>query len=164
MSLTTAVRSVFRSAAKKFPGAAEADIAVYAKLIYEAAATNLKSTYKDEEAVGAADKELAEAAERGEAWAENLRDSVLVNVVKPVVDKANEKGVDPVSALVLADFTEEQAREYVAALADRADDADTDSDSDSDSDDSADEAGSDDDTTGSTDAVSYGYGSPVASN
>ena len=158
MSLTTAVRSVFRSAAKKFPGAAEADIAVYAKLIYEAAATNLKSTYKDEEAVGAADKEMAEAAERGEAWAENLRDSVLVNVVKPVVDKANEKGVDPVSALVLADFTEEQAREYVAALADRADDADADADSD------ADEAGSDDDTTGSTDAVSYGYGSPVASN
>lgn len=159
MSLTTAVRSVFRSAAKKFPGAAEADIAVYAKLIYEAAATNLKSTYKDEEAVGAADKEMAEAAERGEAWAENLRDSVLVNVVKPVVDKANEKGVDPVSALVLADFTEEQAREYVAALADRAADAD------SDSSDSADEADSDDDdTTGSTDAVSYGYGSPVASN
>jgi len=158
VSLTTAVRSVFRSAAKKFPGAAEADIAVYAKLIYEAAATNLKSTYKDEEAVGAADKEMAEAAERGEAWAENLRDSVLVNVVKPVVDKANEKGVDPVSALVLADFTEEQAREYVAALADRADDADADADSD------ADEAGSDDDTTGSTDAVSYGYGSPVASN
>lgn len=158
MSLTTAVRSVFRSAAKKFPGAAEADIAVYAKLIYEAAATNLKSTYKDEEAIGAADKEMAEAAERGEAWAENLRDSVLVNVVKPVVDKANEKGVDPVSALVLADFTEEQAREYVAALADRADDAD------SDSDDSADEADSDDDTTGSTDAVSYGYGSPVASH
>ncbi|AYD81311.1 hypothetical protein SEA_JUSTBECAUSE_146 [Streptomyces phage JustBecause] len=158
MSLTTAVRSVFRSAAKKFPGAAEADIAVYAKLIYEAAATNLKSTYKDEEAIGAADKELAEAAERGEAWAENLRDSVLVNVVKPVVDKANEKGVDPVSALVLADFTEEQAREYVAALADRADDADADADAD------ADEAGSDDDTTGSTDAVSYGYGSPVASH
>jgi hypothetical protein len=154
VSLTTAVRSVFRSAAKKFPGAAEADIAVYAKLIYEAAATNLKSTYKDEEAIGAADKELAEAAERGEAWAENLRDSVLVNVVKPVVDKANEKGVDPVSALVLADFTEEQAREYVAALADRADDADADTD----------EAGSDDDTTGSTDAVSYGYGSPVASH
>jgi hypothetical protein len=164
VSLTTAVRSVFRSAAKKFPGAAEADIAVYAKLIYEAAATNLKSTYKDEEAVGAADKELAEAAERGEAWAENLRDSVLVNVVKPVVDKANEKGVDPVSALVLADFTEEQAREYVAALADRADDTDADADSDADSDDSADEAGSDDDTTGSTDAVSYGYGSPVASH
>ena len=161
MSLTTAVRSVFRSAAKKFPGAAEADIAVYAKLIYEAAATNLKSTYKDEEAVGAADKEMAEAAERGEAWAENLRDSVLVNVVKPVVDKANEKGVDPVSALVLADFTEEQAREYVAALADR---------TDADSDDSADEADvdtdddSDSDDTGSTDAVSYGYGSPVASN
>lgn len=164
MSLTTAVRSVFRSAAKKFPGAAEADIAVYAKLIYEAAATNLKSTYKDEEAIGAADKELAEAAERGEAWAENLRDSVLVNVVKPVVDKANEKGVDPVSALVLADFTEEQAREYVAALADRADDTDADADTDADSDDSADEAGSDDDTTGSTDAVSYGYGSPVASH
>ncbi len=59
MSLTTAVRSVFRTAAKKFPGAAEADIAVYAKLVFEAAATNLKSTYKDAEAIASANAELA---------------------------------------------------------------------------------------------------------
>lgn len=161
MSFTTAVRSVFRSAGKNFPGAAEADIAVYAKLVFEAAATNLKSTYKDEDAVAAADKELAEAAERGEAWAENLRDSVLINVVKPVVDKANEKGVDPVSALVLADFTEDQAREYVAALEARSADA---PEADADSADEADEDEADSDDTGTaTPAVSYGYGSPVAS-
>lgn len=163
MSLTTAVRAVFRAAAKKFPGAAEADIAVYAKLVYEAAATNLKSTYKDEAAVTAADAELAQAAERGEAWAVNLRDSVLVNVIKPIVDKATEKGVDPVPALVLqADITEEQAREYVAALENRSTDADSAVDTDEDEGDDA-SADSDDDDTDSSASVSYGYGSPVAS-
>lgn len=161
MSLTTAVRSVFRTAAKKFPGAAEADIAVYAKLVFEAAATNLKSTYKDEQAVAAADAELAEAAERGESWAVNLRDSVLVNVIKPIVDKATEKGVDPVPALVLqADVTEEQAREYVAALENRSTDADSTDGTDEDESEGDDSADSDDDTSA---PVSYGYGSPVAS-
>lgn len=159
MSLTTAVRSVFRTAAKNFPGASEADIAVYAKLVFEAAATNLKSTYKDEEAIASADAALAEAAENGEAWAENLRDAVLINVIKPIVDKANEKGVDPVTALVLnADVTEDQAREYVATLADR--DSAKDDDEAGDDTDSADAA---DDSTTSTGSVSYGYGTPTAS-
>lgn len=157
MSITTAVRSVFRAAAKEFPGASEADIAVYAKLVYEAAASNLNSKYKDEAAIAEADKELAEAAERGESWAVNLRDAVLVNVVKPVVDKANEKGVDPVDALVLADFTEEKAREYVAALETRSTDADTSVGGEDDTD----EADSDTDTSTSTSAVSYGYGTPT---
>lgn len=161
MSLTTAVRAIFRSASKKFPGAAEADIAVYAKLVFEAAATNLKSTYKDEQAVAAADAELAEAAERDEAWAVNLRDSVLVNVIKPIVDKATEKGVDPVPALVLqADITEEQAREYVAALENRSSGADSADDTDEDE---GDDASADADGADSTTSVSYGYGSPVAS-
>jgi hypothetical protein len=162
VSLTTAVRSIFRNAAKDFPGASEADIAVYAKLVFEAAATNLKSTYKDAEAIASANAELAEAAERGESWAVNLRDSVLVNVVKPIVDKATEKGVDPVPALVLqADVTEEQAREYVAALENRSTDADSADDTDEDeADDSAD---SDEGDSDSSTPVSYGYGSPVAS-
>ena len=121
MSLTTAVRAVFRSASKKFPGAAEADIAVYAGLVFEAASTNLKSTYKDSEAVAYADSKLAEAASAYEEWAVNLRDSVLVNVIKPIVDKAAEKGVDPVPALVLqADVTEEQAHVIALPQADRA--------------------------------------------
>lgn len=122
MSLTTAVRSLNRSVLKKFPGASEADAAVYLSHVFTAAAANLKSTYKDEDAVTAADKELAEAAERGESWALGLRDSKLLNIVKPVVDKAVAKGVDPVTALLLEDFSEDEAREYVAALADRADD------------------------------------------
>lgn len=123
MSLTTAVRSLNRSAKLKFPGASETDIAVYLSHVFTAAATNLKSTYKDEEAVAAADAELAEATERGEAWAVNLRDSKLLNIVKPIVDKATAKGVDPVTALVLEDFSEDEAREHVAALEAR--DADT---------------------------------------
>lgn len=120
MSLTTAVRSLNRSASKKFPGASESDIAVYLGHVYTAAAANLKSTYKDEDAVAAADKELAEAAERGESWALGLRDSKLLNIVKPTVDKAVAKGVDPVTALILEDFSEDEAREYVAALEARA--------------------------------------------
>lgn len=160
MSLTTAVRSLNRSVLKKFPGASEADAAVYLSHVYTAAAANLKSTYKDEDAVTAADRELAEAAERGESWALGLRDSKLLNIVKPVVDKAVAKGVDPVTALLLEDFSEDEARKYVADLADRADATPT-SDADE-ADDVEDDSDSDDDT-GSTDAVSYGYGSPVAS-
>lgn len=164
MSLTTAVRSIFRNASKDFPGASEADIAVYAKLVFEAAATNLKSTYKDAEAIASANAELAEAAERGEAWAVNLRDSVLVNVVKPIVDKATEKGVDPVPALVLqADVTEEQAREYVAALENRSTGTDSAVDTDEDEGDDASDTDSDEDEGDSTAPVSYGYGNPVAS-
>lgn len=121
MSLTTAVRSLNRSAKQKFPGASDSDIAVYLGHVYTAAAANLVSTYKDEQAVATADKELTEAAERGEAWAVNLRDSVLVNIVKPIVDNAVSKGVDPVTALVLKDFSESEAREYVAALEARTD-------------------------------------------
>ena len=102
-------------------------------------------------------------AERDEAWAVNLRDSVLVNVIKPIVDKATEKGVDPVPALVLqADVTEEQAREYVAALENRSSDTDADSAVDTDEDE-GDDASADADGADSTTSVSYGYGSPVAS-
>mgnify|MGYP001585621860 CR=1 FL=1 len=159
MSLTTAVRAVFRSASKKFPGAAEADIAVYAGLVFEAASTNLKSTYKDSEAVAYADSKLAEAASAYEEWAVNLRDSVLVNVIKPIVDKAAEKGVDPVPALVLqADVTEEQAREYVAALESRSADTGTDADSAVDTEDESSDSDGDDADSGS---VSYGYGTPT---
>lgn len=125
MSLTTAVRSLNRSALKKFPGADEADLAVYLKHVFDAAATNLKSTYKDEDAVAYADEKLAEGANAYEEWAVNLRDSKLVNIVKPTVDKAKAKGVDPVTALLLEDFSEAEAREYVAALEARASEADT---------------------------------------
>lgn len=130
MSLTTAVRSLRRTYLKKFPGASDADLNVFLKYVFEAAAANPKATYKDEEAVASAEKTLAEAADRGEAWAVNLRDAVLINVVKPIVDKAESKGVDPVTALVLEDFSDEQAREYVAALASRSGDLDTSADAD----------------------------------
>lgn len=156
MSLTTAVRSLNRSVLKKFPGASEADAAVYLSHVFTAAAANLKSTYKDEDAVAAADKELAEAAERGESWALGLRDSKLLNIVKPVVDKAVAKGVDPVTALLLEDFSEDEAREYVAALADRADDTEVSADDTAEADDS------EDDEDGEGGAVADPFATPSA--
>lgn len=138
MSLTTAVRSINRSAKSKFPGATDSDVAPYVALVYKAAVTNLKSTYKDEDAVASADKELAEAAERGESWAVSLRDAKLLKVIKPVVDNAVEKGVDPVTALILKDVPEVEAREYVAELASREADSD-DEPEDGDDQDSADD-------------------------
>lgn len=156
MSIGTAVRSLIRTYKKQFPGASESDIAVHLKNHLELVAGN--PTAKDDEIAAQAADALNEAADRDEAWAVNLRDSVLVNVIKPIVDKATEKGVDPVPALVLqADITEDQARAYVTALEDRAtapsaldaDQADEDGDDDT----------SDDD---STPAVSHGYGTPVS--
>lgn len=120
MSITTAVRSLNRSALKKFPGATSADVAEYLKLVFNAAAANLRPDYRDSEAVATADKALDDAANADEKWAVNLRDAVLVNVAKPIVDKAVAKGLDPVAALVYADFTEDQACDYVNALNDRA--------------------------------------------
>lgn len=127
VSIGTAVRSLVRTYKKQFPGATEADIAVHLKNHLELVAAN--PTAKDDEVAEQALSALNEAADNGEAWAENLRDSVLVNVIKPIVDKATEKGVDPVPALVLqADISEAQANEYVAALAARSTDDDTSAD------------------------------------
>lgn len=150
MSLTTAIRSLNRATQKRFPGASADDIAVYLGHVFQAGASNLVSTYKDEDAVAVADEKLAEAAEAYEEWAVNLRDSKLINVIKPIVDKAVEKGVDPVTALVLnADLTEAEAREYVAILAERDDvvEAEIEGDEDGDSDD---HSGADTVTVGSS--------------
>ena len=121
MSFTTAVRSLTRSTVKKFPGADAADIQAYTNLVYAAAIANHRQDFKDTDAIAVADGQLVEAADNGEQWAVNLRDSFLLNVVKPTVDKAVSKGVDPVQALVFQDgLTKEKAAEYIAVLADRA--------------------------------------------
>ncbi len=119
MSLGASVRSVVRSYKKKFPGVSDADLNELLKLHLVLVADNLKAA--DADLAANAEHLLSEAADNGETWAVNLRDAVLVNVIKPVVDKAAEKGVDPVPALVLqVDISEAQARDYVAVLTARA--------------------------------------------
>jgi ribosomal protein S20 len=155
MSINAAVRSLVRTYKKRFPGADQADIAVHLKNHLSLVAAD--PTAKDDEAADKAADLLTEAADNGETWAVNLRDAVLVNVIKPIVDKAADKGVDPVTALVLnADISEAQANEYVAALAARTD-APPEADADQ-----ADDGGDIPDSDDSTPAVSYGYGAPVA--
>ena len=165
MSLTTAVRSLRRITTKRVPGSTDEDVAVFLGYVHEAAVANMASTsYKDEDAIAAAYEKLTEAANADEQWAVNLRDAVLVSTIKPIVDKATEKGVDPVPALVLqADVTEEQAREYVAVLQSRADVPVTADDSDLDLGDVEDEGEADSEGDADSTPVSYGYGSPVAS-
>lgn len=163
MSLTTAVRSLRRTYLKKFPGASDADLGTFLGFAFEAALANTKSTYKDEDAVAYAEEKLAEAAEAYEEWAVNLRDAVLLNTVKPIVDNAEDKGVDPVDALRLEGFSPEQARSYVAALADRADTTVASAVDTDEGEDEGDDASADADGADSATSVSYGYGSPVAS-
>lgn len=150
MSLTTAVRSINRSAKSKFPGASDSDVAAYVGLVYQAAVTNLKSTYKDEDAVASADSELAEAAERGDSWAVSLRDAKLLNIIKPIVDKAKAKGVDPVTALLLEDFGTEEARGYVVELESRETDSDDEPEVEADGDDDFDSFENDAEPVGSS--------------
>lgn len=117
MSIGTAVRVLVRKSTKKFTGAEAADVNEYVKMYL---GLLIQDTKADEADVAVlADAQLLEEADNGAQWAINLRDSNLLNVVKPIVDKANAKGIDPVTALVLADFAEEQAREYVTALEER---------------------------------------------
>lgn len=117
MSIGTAVRVLVRKSTKKFVGADIADVNEYVKMYLNILVQDTKADEADVTIL--ADAQLLEEADGGTQWAANLRDSNLLNVVKPIVDKANAKGIDPVTALVLADFAEEQAREYVTALEER---------------------------------------------
>lgn len=119
MSISSAVRVLNRNAKKKFPEADQADLNEYLKALVGFVIADPKAP--DADAVELADAQLVDEANGGQQWAINLRDSVLLNVVKPIVDKAEAKGVEAVTALILADFTEEQAEAYVQALKDRGD-------------------------------------------
>lgn len=119
MSISTAVRVLIKKAKKDFPGAAEADIAQYVTMHLSLVVANPSATDADTKALAIA--KLDEIASNDEAWAISLRDSVLLNVVKPYFDSAVAKGVDPVPVLVTQlDLTEDQALAYVSTLEERA--------------------------------------------
>jgi hypothetical protein len=120
-----------RSAKKKFPGAANTDLVEYVTLQVRTALAHPSTTIKDDELIRLADAEFAKAVEQGETWAVALTNSYRDNVIAPLVEKAREKGVDPVPAIVMqTDLTEAEASALVASL-----DADAGADSDGDSDD-----------------------------
>lgn len=101
MSLGTTIRSLTRKAKLKFPGAADADLRSYIRVQVEAALDNPSSTTKDDDLFAFADLAFQEAAKNGEDWAVSLKNSVRDNVVKPIVQRADASGVDPVPAIVL---------------------------------------------------------------
>ena len=118
MALGQVTRSLLRGYRGRYPGAAEADLQKYLIVQFEIAAANPKK--KDEELVSMAEVELNAAADRGEEWATNLRDNVLINVVKPIVEKAKAIGADAASAVaVQAGYGLEEATALVEKLAER---------------------------------------------
>lgn len=101
MSLGTTIRSLTRKAKQKFPGAADADLREFVMLQVTTALENPSSTTKDDDLLAFADAAFLDAAKNGETWAVNLKNSVRDNVVKPIVERADASGVDPVPAIVL---------------------------------------------------------------
>lgn len=102
MSLGTTIRSLTRKAKSKFPGAADADLREYVVLQVNTALDHPSSTTKDDDLFAYADLAFLEAAKNGDAWAVNLKNSVRDNVVKPIVERADASGVDPVPVIVVS--------------------------------------------------------------
>jgi hypothetical protein len=113
MSLGTTTRSLMRAAKKRFPGATDADLRRFALLQVDTALNNLSNTFKDDDLLRLADAAFIEAVDAGEAWAVALDNSVRDNIVKPLVDKARNAGVDPIPVVVVETGL---PREQVAAM------------------------------------------------
>lgn len=117
MSLGQTTRALTRNAKKRFVGANDAALRQFVLLQVNIALDHPTSTIKDDELIKLADAAFEKAVVEGEAWAVSLKNSYRDNVIKPLVDKAREKGVDPVPVIVMqTDLTEEQASDMVAAL------------------------------------------------
>ncbi|MFE0472429.1 hypothetical protein ACFW2V_12515 [Streptomyces sp. NPDC058947] len=117
MSLGTTTRSLVRTAKTRFPGASDADLHRFVHLLVDTALENNSRGIKDDDLFKLADEAFEAAVASGEGWAVSLKNSYRDSVIKPLVEKAREKGVDPIPAIVMqTDLTEAQAGEMVAAL------------------------------------------------
>lgn len=117
MPIGQTTRALRRNAKNRFVGASDADIRRFIHLQVDTALDHPANTIKDDELLKLADAAFEAAVEAGEPWAVSLKNSYRDNVIKPLVEKAREKGVDPVPAIVMqTDLTEAQASEMVAAL------------------------------------------------
>lgn len=97
MSLGTVVRSLLKNYRNRFPGASDEHLRALALKRFEVALDNPKA--KDEETAALTDLALEEAAELGEEWAVELKNSFRNGVVRPIVAKALERGADPMDAV-----------------------------------------------------------------
>lgn len=127
MSLGTVTRSLTKKAKNLFPGAADADLSQYVRLQVDVALKNPSPRTTDDDLAKLTSQAFSEAVEAGTGWAVALKNSVRDNVIKPLVAKARDKGVDPVAAVVMStDFTQAEAAELVADLDAAEADADAD--------------------------------------
>lgn len=117
MSLGTTTRSLLKNAKLRFPGARDADIAEFTRLQFSVSVDNPK--VKDDALASLIDEALAKATEAGESWAVSLRNSYRDSIIKPIIEKAEAKGLDPVSAIVFnTDLDDDEARAMVKSLED----------------------------------------------
>lgn len=140
MSIAQATRALTRAAKAQFPGASDADVRQFVLLQVNTALDSPSRTTKDEDVLKLADAAFDEAATLGESWAVALKNSFRDSVVKPLVEEARSKGVDPVPVVVFkTNLSEDEARSMIEAL--DADGADSSESGDSDTED---QAGTDD--------------------
>ena len=117
MSLGTSTRSLMRTAKKQFPGASDADLRQWVLLQVSVALQHPSNTVKDADLLKLAEASLDEAATEGESWAVSLKNSVRDSIVRPLVDKARAKGVDPVPVVVVeTGLSADEVRSMIEAL------------------------------------------------
>lgn len=123
MAFDSVIRSLARKAKKDFPGVAEGDISQYVLLQVGTVLDN-PGVKDEDDLLKLIDSAFERAVGEGETWAVAMSNSVRDHVVRPLVAKAREKGVDPVPAIVMqTDLTEAQVIAMIESLDAEADDA-----------------------------------------
>lgn len=117
VSLGQTTRALTKSAKTRFVGAADSDIHEFVMLQVRVALKNPGRSVKDDELAKFTDAAFDEAVDAGETWAVSLKNAYRDNIIKPIAAKAQERGVDPVPAIVTqTDLTVEQAEILVNEL------------------------------------------------
>lgn len=117
MSIGTTSRSLLKTAKNRFPGAADSDLEEFVLLQFRTALKHKSRGTKDDDLLKLADDAFEAAVQAGEEWAVSLKNSYRDNVIRPLVDKAREKGVDPVPVIVMqTDLSEAEANAMIEAL------------------------------------------------
>lgn len=117
MSLSTASRSLFRDANRRFPGAEPDALNKFVLLQVSTALEHPGRNVKDEFLSARIDEAFNEAVGAGEEWALALANSYRDGTVKPLVDEARAKGLDPLPIVLFkTDLSEDVARSMIESL------------------------------------------------
>lgn len=116
MAFDSTIRSMARKAKKDFPGVGHSDADQYVLLQVKTVLDN-PGVKDEDDLLKLIDGAFEKAVGEGEAWAVAMSNSVRDHVVKPLVAKAREKGVDPVPAIVMqTDLSEAQITAMIESL------------------------------------------------